>query len=162
MGIPSNCAPGGREATQNSLTWTSTQTVFHFTAGGVNITANFLSPVIPTDLVRQSLPYSYLTVTVSPNDGAAHSVQLYTDITGEWASNDWTQEITWGNVVLNSTLSVHRFRLTNETQYGEFADSTLYGEVVYATDQVRASCLLPGAQMAIADLGGLASPRAQI
>ena len=100
------------------------------------ITASFLSPVTPKDLVRQSLPYSYLEVFVTPNDGQSHSVQVYTDITGEWASNDWTRNITWGNIILNNTLSAHRFELTDPVQYGEAADSTLYGQVVYATEMV--------------------------
>lgn len=46
---------------------------------GMNIT--FLSPLTPTDMMRQSLPFSYLDVVVSSSDGAAHDVQLYTDIT---------------------------------------------------------------------------------
>lgn len=45
----------------------------------MNIT--FLSPVNPTDMQRQSLPFSYLDVVVSSADGASHDVQLYTDIT---------------------------------------------------------------------------------
>lgn len=100
------------------------------------MTAAFLSPLTPKDLVRQSLPYSYLQVSVTPNDGQSHSVQVYTDVTGEWASNDWTRSIAWGNIVLNSTLQVHRFELTDPVEYGEAADSTLYGEVVYATELV--------------------------
>lgn len=77
-----------------------------------------------------------MEVTVATNDAASHSVQLYTDITGEWASNDWTRNITWGKTVLNSTLHVHQFSLVNQTLYGEVQDSTTYGTVVYATDVV--------------------------
>lgn len=77
-----------------------------------------------------------MEVTVSPNDNASHSVQLYTDITGEWASNDWTRNITWSKTTLNNTLNVHEFSLLNQTLYGEVQDSTTYGSVVYATDMV--------------------------
>lgn len=53
----------------------------------VTMNITFLSPVFPTDLKRQSLPFSYLDVAVSSMDGAAHDVQLYTDITaGKTAS----------------------------------------------------------------------------
>lgn len=88
-----------------------------------------------------------MEVTVAPNDANAHSVQLYTDITGEWASNDWTNNITWGKAVLNNTLHVHEFSLLNQTLYGEEQDSTTYGSVVYATDMV--SSVLPFCQFII-------------
>jgi hypothetical protein len=106
----------------------------------LQLTADFLSPVTPNDLVRQSLPYSYLSVNVVANDGAAHDVRLYTDITAEWASNDWDRSVTWSSQTLNNSLLVHQVGLTNPVIYGEAADSTLYGEVVYATD--TASCEL--------------------
>jgi len=41
--------------------------------------ATFLSPITPTDLKRQSVIGSYLSVTVAAIDGATHSVQLYAD-----------------------------------------------------------------------------------
>lgn len=78
-----------------------------------------------------------MEVTAAPNDNASHSVQIYTDITGEWASNDWARNITWSKTVLNNTLHVHEVSLLNQTLYGEVQDSTTYGSVVYATDMVR-------------------------
>jgi hypothetical protein len=43
----------------------------------------------PTDLVNQSIPFSYLSVEVVANDGKPHQVQLYNDVSGEWlAQND--------------------------------------------------------------------------
>ncbi|KAK9899072.1 putative glutaminase A [Cystobasidium minutum MCA 4210] len=144
MGIPSNCAPGGIQATQRSMSFTASKTTFVMRAGTVDITIDFLSPVTPKDLVRQSLPYSYMEVTASPNDNASHSVQIYTDITGEWASNDWNLNITWGKTVLNSTLHVHEISLLNETLYGESQDSTLYGTVVYATDMNSSTTYMSG------------------
>lgn len=138
------------------MSFTASKTTFVMQAGAINVSATalsiatcthadmlgqvtvaFLSPVTPRDLVRQTLPYSYMEVSVTPNDAATHSVQLYTDITGEWASNDWARNITWGKTVLNSTLHVHQIQLLNQTLYGEVQDSTTYGSVVYATDMVR-------------------------
>lgn len=49
--------------------------------GLVTMNVTFLSPLTPTDMVRQSLPFSYLDVTISSSDGSTHDVQLYTDIT---------------------------------------------------------------------------------
>ena len=50
-------------------------------AGVVEMNITFLSPITPTDLMRQSLVFSYVDVSVTSTDGAAHDVQLYTDIT---------------------------------------------------------------------------------
>ena len=50
-------------------------------AGLVEMNITFLSPITPTDLKRQSLVFSYLDVSVTSTDGAAHDVQLYADIT---------------------------------------------------------------------------------
>lgn len=50
-------------------------------AGVVEMNITFLSPITPTDLMRQSLIFSYVDVSVTSIDGAAHDVQLYTDIT---------------------------------------------------------------------------------
>lgn len=49
--------------------------------GLVTMNITFLSPVNPTDLMRQSLTFSYLDVVVLSADGTSHDVQLYTDIT---------------------------------------------------------------------------------
>ena len=50
-------------------------------AGVVEMNITFLSPITPTDLKRQSLIFSYVDISVTSTDGAAHDVQLYTDIT---------------------------------------------------------------------------------
>lgn len=50
-------------------------------AGVVEMNITFLSSITPTDLMRQSLIFSYVDVSVTSTDGAAHDVQLYTDIT---------------------------------------------------------------------------------
>ena len=59
----------------------------------VTMNITFLSPVFPTDLKRQSLPFSYLDVVVASMDGATHDVQLYTDITaGKKASGSYSHQ----------------------------------------------------------------------
>lgn len=50
-------------------------------AGVVEMNITFLSTITPTDLMRQSLIFSYVDVSVTSTDGADHDVQLYTDIT---------------------------------------------------------------------------------
>ena len=79
MGVPSICSPNtGRGATQLSLNLTATSTTFVMRAGPVDVTVQFLSPITPNDMVRQTLPYSYMHVSVSPNDGQSHTVKVGT------------------------------------------------------------------------------------
>lgn len=77
MGIPGT----SQNVNQTSFSYTSTQSTFIMDVGGVvqmNIT--FLSPITPNDLMRLSLPFSYVNVAVSSTDGNSHNVQLYADI----------------------------------------------------------------------------------
>ena len=48
----------------------------------------FLSPVTPDELLRSSLPYSYMDVEVSSLDNSTHNVQLYTDVSAGGSSPD--------------------------------------------------------------------------
>jgi hypothetical protein len=48
-------------------------------AGLVSMNVTFLSPLTPTDYMRQSLIFSYVNVDVRAIDGRTHSVQLYAD-----------------------------------------------------------------------------------
>jgi hypothetical protein len=61
---------------------TPTQTQFIVRCGKVDLNVTFLSPIEPKDFVRMSLPFSYLSVVASPNDGQQHHVQIYSEITG--------------------------------------------------------------------------------
>ena len=79
MGAP---APFPADVNQTSFEYTSTRSTFVMDVGGVvEINVTFLSPLYPTDMMRQSLPFSYLNVLVSSSDGGDHDVQLYADIT---------------------------------------------------------------------------------
>ncbi|KAK0357268.1 hypothetical protein LTR02_000092 [Friedmanniomyces endolithicus] len=70
---------------QTKYEYTATKSIFTMNAGGlVDMVVTFLSPVIPDDLLRASLPYTYLSVDVVSADGAQHEVQLYTHISAEW------------------------------------------------------------------------------
>ena len=109
------------------------------TAGPVTLTINFLSPVVvrfdpiftaysnerylqPDDLVRQSLPFSYMTVDVKSNDGKAHSVQVYSDISGEWVSGDPTLVATWSTDTTTNGLITHKVQLQTQQTYTEHND----------------------------------------
>lgn len=65
-------------------------------AGQVGLNVSFTNPITPTDLKRQSIIGTYLSVTAWAIDGRSHSVQLYTDTSGEWVNPTHNQEpIEW-------------------------------------------------------------------
>jgi len=74
---------------------TATRSIFTASAGGVELVAEWLSPVEPGNLQLQSAPLTLLTVSVSFTDGNSHDVQVYADITGEWTSSDEDALIAW-------------------------------------------------------------------
>ncbi|KAG6833882.1 hypothetical protein H0H87_007893 [Tephrocybe sp. NHM501043] len=83
------------KARQKSSEFTSTQSIFVLSAGPVDVTVTFLSPIEAKDLVKQSIPFSYMAVSATPTDGKSHSVQLYSDITAEWTSGDDSNIVKW-------------------------------------------------------------------
>jgi hypothetical protein len=68
---------------QESFEYTSQRSTFMMNVTGkVSMNVTFISPVTPTDIKRQSIIGTYLSVTVASIDGATHSVQLYADTSG--------------------------------------------------------------------------------
>lgn len=66
---------------QTAFEYTPTKSIFTLDVGGlIKMTITFLSGVTPNDLLRSSLPNSYMDVQIVSQDGNPHSVQLYTDI----------------------------------------------------------------------------------
>ena len=95
IGDPGRNVAGVRLAQQTQLELTSTQSRYAFAAGPVDVNVNFLSPVEANDLQRLSAPLGYIYVQAQSVDGATHAVQVYLDISGEWADGDTSQPITW-------------------------------------------------------------------
>ena len=109
------------------------------TAGPVDLAVTFLSPVEvcisidwmfgflnltfiqPTDLVKQSLPLSYLALSAVSTDGNLHNVQVYTDISAEWVSGDNSLQANW-TTVSNNGLLIHQVQLTNQQIFKEISD----------------------------------------
>lgn len=76
-------APGAPNVDQLSLEYTSTRSIFNMSvADKVDMRVEFLSPVYPDDLRRQSVPFSYINVAVKSRDGKSHRVQVYSDVSG--------------------------------------------------------------------------------
>ncbi|KAM5540215.1 hypothetical protein V8D89_006034 [Ganoderma adspersum] len=111
---------------------TPTRTIFIMQAGPMNVTITFLSPVEPDDWVKQSIPFSYLSVEAQSLDGNSYPVQLYSDITAEWVSGDRTNSVVqWSNA--NTSKSIyHKIELQNPQQNVEIANQAQDGTVYYA------------------------------
>lgn len=97
-------------ANQTSFTFTATRSIFSFQAEDVGFNVTFLSPITPNDEIRTSLPFSYLAIDVDPISLEKHSISVYSDIGGEWASGDSSVEIVCFAVKLSHRVSsrLHR------------------------------------------------------
>ncbi|KAL5494579.1 hypothetical protein ACEPAI_40 [Sanghuangporus weigelae] len=84
-------------ANQTAIEFTATRTSFIFNAGPMQINCSFISPIEPTDLVRQSLPFSYYTMSASSLDGNSHQLRMYSDISGEFIAGDTSALAIWNS-----------------------------------------------------------------
>lgn len=114
------------------------ESVFVLAAGPVDLTVTFLSPVEvyitiitvlgylttfiqPDDLIKQSLPLSYMSVSAAANDGGTHSVQVYTDISAEWVTGDNSLTANWSTTT-NNNLIIHQVQLESQGIFSEVSD----------------------------------------
>ncbi|KAJ3558367.1 hypothetical protein NM688_g972 [Phlebia brevispora] len=134
LGAPSVPGTNALKASQKSLTFTATQSIFVMTAGPVDLTVSFLSPVEPDDLVKQSFPFSYLTLSASPNDGKSHSVQVYTDISAEWITGDNSLTANWSTTL--GSVVTHQVQLATQQPFTEISDHIQQGSAFYSTHNV--------------------------
>jgi hypothetical protein len=131
-GPPSTTSGFERGLQQTGLDVTPTRSVFRMEGGGVELTVEFLSPVEPGDLTRQSIPLSYVLLSVRSADGGTHDVQIYADISGEWCSGDVSQQITWAPVTTGS-LRAWTVQLANQQPLVEQNQQAAWGTMVWAT-----------------------------
>ena len=134
-----------------SAEYTASHTMFTVDAGNARFLLDFLSPVNPKDYLRQSLPFSYLTVSVVGTlDGKSTSVQIYSDIDDSWNGQnlrDWDQTSEW-KLTSKSTTSMWQISHVGAKQYaqgGPNGDMALWGSVVYATKPYGSSKLTTAA-----------------
>ncbi|KAK0246503.1 hypothetical protein EDD85DRAFT_897226 [Armillaria nabsnona] len=90
-------------ATNLSFEVTATRTIFSIHANTMDVNVTFLSPIEPSNLVLQSLPFSYVYIDVESNDGQEHSIQLYSGISAEWISGDDESLAKWSTTTTNSS-----------------------------------------------------------
>ncbi|EPS94710.1 hypothetical protein FOMPIDRAFT_1054860 [Fomitopsis schrenkii] len=120
-----------QQATQKSAEFTSTQSIFVLTAGGIDLTVSFLSPVEPSDLLNQSLPFSYMAVSAASNDGDSHIVSVYSDISAEWVSGDDSLTVNWSTT--GGDLVFHQVQLAQQADFTEISDHIQQGSAYYGT-----------------------------
>ncbi|KAJ7781099.1 hypothetical protein B0H16DRAFT_1710344 [Mycena metata] len=147
MGTPSVPAAFSK-ATQKSSQFTSTKSIFVLSAGPVDLTVTFLSPVEPNDLVKQSIPFAYMAVSAAATDGGSHSVLVYSDISAEWVSGDNTLTVNWTSTTTGSILT-HQVQLENPTVFGEINDHTQYGSTFYSTPNAVGATFQTGADVTV-------------
>lgn len=80
---------------QTGVEVTPTRSTYVFTDAGIELTLDFLSPVEPNDIAKQSMPVGYVTAHAKSADGSPHAVTLYFDMSGEWAHGTVTSEVDW-------------------------------------------------------------------
>ncbi|KAI0347134.1 DUF1793-domain-containing protein [Trametopsis cervina] len=130
LGVPNVPGTNGQKAVQKSFTFTSTQSTFVMAAGPIDLTVQFLSPVEPNDLVKQSLPFSYLSLSASSTDGKAHSVQVYSDISAEWITGDNSLTTNWTTTI--GDIIVHQTQLEQQSSFSEINDRIQQGAAYFA------------------------------
>lgn len=126
-------SPALPQLEQISLAVTATTSAFVFNGGGVRLEVTFLSPIDPSNLQRQSVPMSYITIHAASVDGKTHKVSVYLDVSGEWAHGDRTKPINWAQEVVGSQLALS-FTPDAPTPLAEQAEQASWGTVVFATD----------------------------
>ena len=71
----------------------------------------------PDDLVRASIPFSYMAVTAASTDGKPHTVQVYSDISAEWVTGDNSKIATWSTSTGN--IITHQIQLKTPYTFAE-------------------------------------------
>lgn len=115
--------------------YTATRSTFGFHAAGIFLNLTFTSPVYPNDLAKLARPAGYLEAKVSSADARAHHVQLYLDVTGQFAAGNQSQDLTWdfsSTKVLTHTFSTDQtFQETSDaSNWGNWTLSTSAGHDV--------------------------------
>ncbi|KAH8978969.1 hypothetical protein EDB86DRAFT_3108313 [Lactarius hatsudake] len=112
---------------------TPTQTKLTAQAGPMQFNLTFLNPIEPGDWVKQSIPFSYLSLTAESLDGAAHAVQVYSDVSGEWLSGDRSHGIRWNTTGLDGdSVICHTAKLQNPAVFNEIKTQAEWGTLYYA------------------------------
>lgn len=84
-----------------SLEVAATRTTYRMEAGPVQVSMEFLSPLLPDDVEALALPASYLTLEAKAADGKSHQVEFYADVSAEWCVNTVDQAVGWSRYLVD-------------------------------------------------------------
>jgi hypothetical protein len=116
LGLPSSPLPALR---QDSVRILPTRTVFEFSQDDVKLALEFLSPMDPRDLRLLSLPVGLIRAEVTC--AVPRALQIYFDLTGEWAVGSSDRRITWDGLFRIRPSQPRPFRETyNYPDWGDF------------------------------------------
>jgi hypothetical protein len=133
-----------RAMPQKSAEVTATRSIFTFRARGVELVAEWLSPIEPGDLQLQSVPLSLLTLSVTSTDGARHAVQVYADITRQWVTSDASETIEW-QMTAGGGARYWAVQLRNQQPLTQKNEMAQWGTAVWATPAHRGLTYQSGA-----------------
>ena len=119
-------------ATQKSISYTATHTIAELEAGAASIVVDFFSPVSPNNHLRQSFPFSYVTITVA----GSSDVQILSAIDGSWYGQPDKLVSQYQNTGTTSVISLTD---PNAADYIEVNDMAAWGSIVLATSQAGSS-----------------------
>ncbi|WP_455963098.1 glutaminase domain-containing protein [Bacteroides bouchesdurhonensis] len=75
----------GQTATQKSVDVQPMQTYYTFTCGPVDLDLTFTAPMFMDNLDLMSRPVNYISYEVASNDGKKHEVEIYFEVSPQWA-----------------------------------------------------------------------------
>ncbi|KAK0246468.1 hypothetical protein EDD85DRAFT_758599 [Armillaria nabsnona] len=122
---------GGTHTNLTSFEVTPTRTILSIHINTTNVNVTFLSPIEPSDLVLQSLPFSYVYIDVESNDGQEHSIQLYSDISARWISGDSASLAEWSTIKTDSS-AIHKASRQSPPSMQEISNLAEDATVYYA------------------------------
>lgn len=125
-------------ATQTGIEFTATHTIITLTAAEATVTLDFFSPVSPSNYIRQSLPYSYLTVNVSSS--SAQDIQIFSGVDDSWSgiSGDLLADVQTGNDGETVFFNVSN---PSETVFTENDQMPAWGSIVFGSKPTTSSTL---------------------
>lgn len=132
-------------AQTNSVSFTSSHTYISVTAGRASFTLDFFSPVLPgkDEYARQSLPYSYLTVSATSYSFLPPKVEVLTAIDYTWTAQNGASLL---NYTTSGSAGFFWWYNPNATAYTEVSDMATWGSVLFGTitgKDMKATCGSP-------------------
>lgn len=119
-----------------SADFSATHTTFTTTANDVNFVLDFFSPVSPHDYGRQSMPFSYLTVSTSSLKSATPSIQIYSDMDNSWVGQfgpEGSMQLAWSWEPGQAGTQTFTLSQSGTATFSEDQDMALWGTSAYCT-----------------------------